>query len=268
MRHSPHLTPSRWGRYRPAVSDSGVRLNELLVALSLATDLGFGQPAEHMVRVGAARHAPRRAARAGRRRPRRRSTTSSILTYVGCPVYGNEAAALFGDDIDFRAEAVQTSTSPGFPAMMFMLRRAGSGASALNRAAPGRAADGRRRPGGGRADGQPLLGRGCVRRSPRARRRRARRDRAGVRALGRQGRARRPAGRRGRRSRRGSRTSPRRARCSHRTAVSTARSRWCAPRRGTHFDPAIADAVLRRSRGAVRRHRRGRRRRVPRRRNR
>ena len=27
----------------------------------------------------------------------------SMLTYVGCPVYGNEAALLFGDDIDFRA---------------------------------------------------------------------------------------------------------------------------------------------------------------------
>lgn len=32
------------------MSDSGVRLNELVVALSLATDLGFGQPAEHMLR--------------------------------------------------------------------------------------------------------------------------------------------------------------------------------------------------------------------------
>ena len=31
----------------------------------------------------------------------------SILTYVGCPVYGNESAALFGDDIDFRAHAVE-----------------------------------------------------------------------------------------------------------------------------------------------------------------
>ena len=30
--------------------DSGVQLTELLVALSLATDLGLGQPAEHMLR--------------------------------------------------------------------------------------------------------------------------------------------------------------------------------------------------------------------------
>ena len=57
----------------------------------------------------------------------------SILTYVGCPVYGNEAATLFGDDIDFRADAVEVDLA-GFPAMMFMLRRAGSGTSAFNRA--------------------------------------------------------------------------------------------------------------------------------------
>ena len=25
----------------------------------------------------------------------------SLLTYVGCPIYGNEAAILFGDDINF-----------------------------------------------------------------------------------------------------------------------------------------------------------------------
>jgi len=32
------------------MSDSGVRLTDLLMALSLATDLGFGQPPEHMLR--------------------------------------------------------------------------------------------------------------------------------------------------------------------------------------------------------------------------
>ena len=56
-----------------------------------------------------------------------------ILTYVGCPVYGNEAALLFGDDIDFRAHAIEVDLA-GFPAMVFMLRRAGHGTSAFNRA--------------------------------------------------------------------------------------------------------------------------------------
>jgi hypothetical protein len=109
-----------------------VQLNELLMALSLATDLGFDQPAEHMVR----------SARIGMRLGVRLGLDDadlavlydvSILTYVGCPVYGNESAALFGDDIDFRSRAVQVDLA-GFQAMMFMLRRAGAGTSPANRA--------------------------------------------------------------------------------------------------------------------------------------
>jgi HD-GYP domain-containing protein (c-di-GMP phosphodiesterase class II) len=113
------------------MAESGVRVNELLMALSLATDLGFGQPAEHMVR----------SARLGMRLGERLGLDDadlavlydvSILTYVGCPVYGDESAALFGDDIDFRSRAVQVDLA-GFSAMMFMLRRAGAGTSPANR---------------------------------------------------------------------------------------------------------------------------------------
>ena len=128
MRRSPHPV----FRYDPAVSDSGVRLSDLLVAMSLATDLGFGQPTEHMLR----------SARIGMRLGERLGLDTAqmatlydvgMLTYVGCPTYGNEAAKVFGDDIDFRAHAVQVDLA-GFPAMLFMLRRAGSGRSAFNRA--------------------------------------------------------------------------------------------------------------------------------------
>ena len=128
MRRSPHPV----FRYDPAVSDSGVRLSDLLVAMSLATDLGFGQPTEHMLR----------SARIGMRLGQRLGLDTAqmatlydvgMLTYVGCPTYGNEAAKVFGDDIDFRAHAVQVDLA-GFPAMLFMLRRAGSGRSAFNRA--------------------------------------------------------------------------------------------------------------------------------------
>ena len=114
------------------MAESGVRLTEILTALSLATDLGFGQPPEHMLR----------SARIGMRLGERLGLTPeelavlydvSILTYVGCPVYGNEAAMLFGDDINFRAHAVEVDLA-GFPAMVFMLRRAGYGTGALNRA--------------------------------------------------------------------------------------------------------------------------------------
>ena len=105
------------------------------MALSLATDLGFGQPAEHMLR----------SARIGMRLGERLGLDDaelaalydvSILTYVGCPVYGNEAAAVFGDDIEFRNRAVQVDLA-GFPAMMFMLRRAGAGTSPVNRVRQG-----------------------------------------------------------------------------------------------------------------------------------
>ncbi|MEN3316500.1 MAG: hypothetical protein V7605_2734 [Acidimicrobiaceae bacterium] len=114
------------------MSDSGVRLTEVLVALSLATDLGFGQPAEHMLR--AARISMRLGERLGLDTDELATLYDvSILTYVGCPVYGNEAATLFGDDIDFRAGAVEIDLT-GFPAMVFMLRRAGAGTSAFNRA--------------------------------------------------------------------------------------------------------------------------------------
>jgi HD-GYP domain-containing protein (c-di-GMP phosphodiesterase class II) len=114
------------------MADSGVRLTDVLIALSLATDLGFGQPAEHMLR----------SARIGMRLGERLGLDTKdlatlydvgILTYVGCPVYGNDAARVFGDDIDFRAHAVEIDLA-GFPAMLFMLRRAGYGTSTFNRA--------------------------------------------------------------------------------------------------------------------------------------
>jgi HD-GYP domain-containing protein (c-di-GMP phosphodiesterase class II) len=114
------------------MTDSGVRLTELLLSLSLATDLGLGQPSEHMLR--AARISMRIGERLGLEPPDLGTLYDvSILTYVGCPVYGNESATLFGDDIDFRSRAVEVDLA-GFPAMVFMLRRAGAGTSVLNRA--------------------------------------------------------------------------------------------------------------------------------------
>jgi HD-GYP domain-containing protein (c-di-GMP phosphodiesterase class II) len=115
-----------------SVSSSGVKLSDLMVSLSLATDLGFGQPAEHMLR--ASRISMALGARLGLDTPQLAALYDvSLLTYVGCPVYGNEAAMLFGDDIDFRAHTHEVDLA-GFPAMVFMLRRAGSGTAALNRA--------------------------------------------------------------------------------------------------------------------------------------
>src|SRR3954453_11638174 len=98
------------------MASSGVQLTELLTALSLATDLGFGQPPEHMLR--ATRISLRLGGRLGLDAEQLAALYDvSILTYVGCPVYGNEAAA-FGDDIDFRAHAIELDLA-GFTAMMF-----------------------------------------------------------------------------------------------------------------------------------------------------
>jgi len=114
------------------MGDSGIRLSDLLVSLSMVTDLGFGQPPEHMAR--SARIGMRLGARLGLDDKDLATLYDvGILTYVGCPVYGNESAMLFGDDIDFRAHAIEVDLA-GFPAMMFMLRRAGYGTSAFNRA--------------------------------------------------------------------------------------------------------------------------------------
>ncbi len=114
------------------MTDSGVRLSDLLVAMSLMTDLGFGQPSEHMLR--SARIGLRLGERLGLDTPQMATLYDvNLLTYVGCMTYGNEAARMFGDDIDFRAEAVRTDLA-GLPAMRFMLRRAGSGGSPVDRA--------------------------------------------------------------------------------------------------------------------------------------
>ena len=108
-----------------------MRLTELLVALSLGTDLGLGQPAEHMVR--AARISMRIGERLGLDVGELATLyDASILTYVGCPVYGNEAATLFGDDIAFRAGALEVDLA-GWPARSYMIGRAGAGTSVTNR---------------------------------------------------------------------------------------------------------------------------------------
>lgn len=113
-------------------SGSGVALGDLMMALSLATDLGLGQPAEHMQRSN------RIALRLGRRLDLdddelRKLYDVSLLTYVACPVYGDDVAVSFGDDIAFRAGVPEVDLA-GMPAMVYMLRTAASSGSALQRA--------------------------------------------------------------------------------------------------------------------------------------
>jgi HD-GYP domain-containing protein (c-di-GMP phosphodiesterase class II) len=111
---------------------SGVRMAELLAGLSLATDLGFGQPPEHILR------ATRLAMRLGERLSLTTDQLAAVydvglLTYVGCPVYGNEVATVFGDDIEFRA-GIHDVDLAGLPARVHMMREAGRGTPLRNRA--------------------------------------------------------------------------------------------------------------------------------------
>jgi HD-GYP domain-containing protein (c-di-GMP phosphodiesterase class II) len=113
------------------MATSGVRLNEVLVAISMVTDLGLGQPSEHMVR------STRLSMQLGGRLGLDSSQLAvlydvSLLTYVGCPVYGNEAALVFGDDIDFRAGTYDVDLRSRAGAR-YMLGHAGKGAPAADR---------------------------------------------------------------------------------------------------------------------------------------
>jgi HD-GYP domain-containing protein (c-di-GMP phosphodiesterase class II) len=79
-----------------------VRLAELLAALSLGVDLGFGQPMEHVLRQCLI--ALRLADRAGLG-DRDRATVyySALLVNVGCHADAHEQAKWFGDDITLKS---------------------------------------------------------------------------------------------------------------------------------------------------------------------
>jgi HD-GYP domain-containing protein (c-di-GMP phosphodiesterase class II) len=105
--------------------DSGVTLAELLAAFSLATDLGLGQPMEHLLRSWQI------ASRLGRYVGLPDNQQPSLfhvamLSWVGCVADSPEVTATFGDDIVFRADSYQADLG-GLPGMAFFLGRAGRG---------------------------------------------------------------------------------------------------------------------------------------------
>ena len=80
-----------------------VRLAELVAALSLGIDLGFGQPMEHVLRqcLIALRLAERTRARRGERAV---VYYTALLVNVGCHTDAHEQAKWFGDDIALKAD--------------------------------------------------------------------------------------------------------------------------------------------------------------------
>jgi HD-GYP domain-containing protein (c-di-GMP phosphodiesterase class II) len=115
-----------------AETDSGVTLPELLAAFSLATDLGLGQPIEHVLRSW--RIAVRLADVVDLPEPERQSLFYvAMLAWVGCVADAPEVAAMFGDDIAFRADSFEVDLG-GLSGMGFFLGHAGRGGSWPHRA--------------------------------------------------------------------------------------------------------------------------------------
>jgi len=109
----------------------GLRLAELVAAFSLGTDLGMGQPMEHVLRAW------RIAAGLGERIGLDESERVALyyvalLAWVGCVADSYEVATWFGDDIAFRADSYEVDLA-GLPMLGFMLRHVGAGSPALHR---------------------------------------------------------------------------------------------------------------------------------------
>jgi HD-GYP domain-containing protein (c-di-GMP phosphodiesterase class II) len=91
----------------------------MLAALSIAIDLGLGQPSEHVLRSTLI--AVRLADRLDLPRPQRDSTyLTTTLLWIGCHVDSHEFAQMFGDDIAIRADSYLVDWV-GLPYMKFMM---------------------------------------------------------------------------------------------------------------------------------------------------
>jgi HD-GYP domain-containing protein (c-di-GMP phosphodiesterase class II) len=104
---------------------SGVRLAELVAALSLATDLGLGQPQEHVLRQTVI--ARRLAAAAGLADAQQAAVFYvSLLAWVGCVADSHELAAWFGDDRRLRASSYEVDKTAA-ARLRFALGHVGEG---------------------------------------------------------------------------------------------------------------------------------------------
>lgn len=109
----------------PHGSGDGPRRAELLAALSLAIDLGLGQPMEHMLRSSLI--ATRIAERMGLGAPQRAVVYyANLVAWIGCHADSHELARLFGDDIAFRADTYRVDMA-GLPFLRLLMSHVGRG---------------------------------------------------------------------------------------------------------------------------------------------
>jgi HD-GYP domain-containing protein (c-di-GMP phosphodiesterase class II)/DNA-binding CsgD family transcriptional regulator len=113
-----------------------VRLAELLGVMSLGSDLGMGQPMEHVLRQCLI--ALHLAERAGLDQSEQLVVYyTSLLAWVGCHVDAYEQAKWFGDDLALKADFRRVDFSGSRAQRMFILHHLGAGESALKRAGAG-----------------------------------------------------------------------------------------------------------------------------------
>ena len=107
-----HVKWNRLALVNGSADRAHVRLAELVAALSLGVDLGFGQPMEHVLRQCLI--ALRLAERHGLGEEDRAAVYyTALLINVGCHTDAHEQAKWFGDDIALRVSA----TADGDPAL-------------------------------------------------------------------------------------------------------------------------------------------------------
>lgn len=98
---------------------SATRRTELLAALSIAIDLGLGQPAEHVLRSSII--ATRLADRLGlTQRQRDTAFYATLVMWIGCHADSHEYVRWFGDDIAVKKEAYLVDWA-GVPYMRFLM---------------------------------------------------------------------------------------------------------------------------------------------------
>src|SRR5207302_6593432 len=113
------------------MGDAELRLAELVAALSLGIDLGFGQPMEHVLRQCLI--ALRLAEAAGLEDDARAAVYyTALLTNVGCHTDAHEQAKWFGDDIALKADKY-TYDLHGVRGPVATFRRLGAGQPVLQR---------------------------------------------------------------------------------------------------------------------------------------